>query len=134
MLPDNTASKTIYKNVLAIAMVITIIAIPLIGKLADSVPASTLLPISFLMRGVLIAQFDLITDPRSFYSHILSVTVILASTLQFIVVNSYFLRNLPNGIRGTLLGFYNGFGQQTDIFYLLPRLLQSRGIMSFDHY
>ena len=40
---------------------------------------------------------------------ILSVAVILASTIQFIAVNSYFMRSLPNGIRGAMLGVYNFF-------------------------
>ena len=39
----------------------------------------------------------------------ISVSVILASVVQFIVVNSFFMRNLPNGIRGAMLGVYNFF-------------------------
>ena len=33
----------------------------------------------------------------------------MASTIQFIVVNSFFMRSLPNAIRGTMLGCFNIF-------------------------
>ena len=33
----------------------------------------------------------------------------MASTIQYIVINSFFMRNLPNAIRGTMLGCFNIF-------------------------
>ena len=86
VLADAEEAKTIYKNVLTIGAVAAIISVPIIGKLADSLPTYIFLPLSFFIRGALITQFDLIDDPRTVYSVFISVAVILASTIQFIVV------------------------------------------------
>ena len=47
-------AKTIYKNVLTIGAIAAIIAMPIIGKLADSVPYNCIVPLSFFIRGILI--------------------------------------------------------------------------------
>ena len=38
------------------------------------------------------------------------VAVILFSTLQFVFVNAFFLKNMPNDIRGTMIGVFYFFG------------------------
>ena len=86
VLADAEEAKTIYKNVLTIGAISAIIAIPIIGKLADSVPYNCFFPLSFFIRGILIIQFNDIADPSTVYSMVISVAVILASTIQFIVV------------------------------------------------
>ena len=38
------------------------------------------------------------------------VSVILFSTLQFVFVNAFFLKNMPSDIRGTMIGAFYFFG------------------------
>ena len=109
VLQDNDEAKTVYKNIMVLGVIATAICLPLIGKMVDLIPASIFVPVSFLIRGVLIYQFEVIQDPRSNVSTVICVAVILASSLQFISIHTYFMRSLPNAIRGTMLGVYNLF-------------------------
>ena len=109
MLVDNDEAKTLYKNLMIWAVIATAISLPIIGKMADCVPASIFVPVSFLVRGALVYQFQYISDPRLLTSAVICVAVILASSIQFIAIQSYFMRSLPNAIRGTMLGVYNLF-------------------------
>ena len=54
VLQDNDEAKTLYKNVMVYAVIATAISVPFIGKMADYLPAPIFVPLSFLIRGVLI--------------------------------------------------------------------------------
>lgn len=73
--------KTLYSEVLTGAMIGTLFALPLVGKIADSAPIEWFLPISFLLRGIIAMQFQNITNPESTISIILSMLIIIASAV-----------------------------------------------------
>ena len=54
VLQDNDEAKTLYKNVMVYAVIATAISVPFIGKMVDYLPAPIFVPLSFLIRGVLI--------------------------------------------------------------------------------
>ena len=54
VLQDNDEAKTLYKNFMVYAVIATAISLPVIGKMADCVSASIFVPISFLIRGIVI--------------------------------------------------------------------------------
>lgn len=102
--------KTLYSEVLTGAMIGTLFALPVIGKIADTSPITIFLPGAFLLRGMIAAQFSGIHDPESTTSIIMSMLIIIASAVQYISVEVLFLRSLPNEIRGTMIGISNFFG------------------------
>lgn len=73
--------KTLYSEVLTGAMIGTLFALPIIGKIADTAPIELFLPISFLLRGVIAYQFKNLADPESTLSIILSMLIIIASAV-----------------------------------------------------
>ena len=54
VLEDHDEAKSVYKNVLFIAVITVILTLPILGKLADWLPAHLFAPVSFLIRSVLI--------------------------------------------------------------------------------
>ena len=54
VLVDNDEAKSVYKNILFIGVITVIISLPILGKLADWLPAHLFAPVSFLIRSVLI--------------------------------------------------------------------------------
>ena len=102
--------KTLYSEVLTGAMIGTLFALPIIGKIADTAPIGLFLPGAFLLRGAIASQFKNISEPESTVSIILSMLIIIASAIQYISVEVLFLRSLPNEIRGTMIGLGNFFG------------------------
>ena len=102
--------KTLYSEVLTGAMIGTLFALPIIGKIADTAPIGLFLPGAFLLRGAIASQFKNISEPESTLSIILSMLIIIASAIQYISVEVLFLRSLPNEIRGTMIGLGNFFG------------------------
>lgn len=49
--------KLLYSSVLTGAMIGTLFALPLFGKIADTAPIEVFLPIAFLLRGAIACQF-----------------------------------------------------------------------------
>ena len=101
--------KTLYSEVLTGAMVGTLVAMPLFGKIADTAPIAVFLPIAFLMRGAIAYQFQFISEPESSTAMVLSMLIIVASAIQYISVEVLYLRSLPNDIRGVMIGMSNFF-------------------------
>ena len=98
--------------------------LPAVGKMIDIVPAKIIFPISFLIRGALVGQFNLVQDPKSTYCAVIIISVILSSTVQYICVQALLLRNLPNNIRGVMLSTFWFFGNLgTTIFALVGGIM-----------
>ena len=73
--------KTLYSEVLTGAMIGTLFALPIIGKIADTAPIGLFLPGAFLLRGTIASQFKNIDEPESTLSIILSMLIIIASAI-----------------------------------------------------
>ena len=85
------------------------IVVPIFGKFADVTPAYIIIPIAFLTRCLFAAQVHAVEDPKSIYFAVISVSIVLASTVQVIAVTTLFIRNLPNDIRGAMVGVWHFF-------------------------
>lgn len=57
VLESDERAKTLYSQVLTGAMIGTLFALPVFGKIADTAPISVFLPVAFLVRGVIAYQF-----------------------------------------------------------------------------
>lgn len=110
MIDSEERVKTLYSEVLTGAMIGTLFALPIIGKIADTAPISVFMPVAFLLRGIIACQFSRLHDPESTLSILMSMLIIIASAIQYISVEVLFLRSLPNEIRGTMIGLNNFFG------------------------
>jgi len=82
--------KTLYSEVLTGAMIGTLFALPVIGKIADSAPISIFLPVAFLFRGFIAFQFKNISDPES------------TSSILFVYAYHYCISRPVYKRRGTL--------------------------------
>ena len=85
------------------------IVVPVFGKFVDVAPAYLVLPIAFIARSFFSGQIRFIEDPRSVFSASISVSIVVASTVQVIAVTPHFIKNLPNDIRGAMVGVYLTF-------------------------
>ena len=50
-------AKTYYKNTMTFAVILGILLLPLGGKIADMAPAYCFIPITFLLKSAIAAQF-----------------------------------------------------------------------------
>jgi len=57
MIESDERVKTLYSEVLTGAMIGTLFAMPIFGKIADSAPIAVFMPIAFLLRGAIAYQF-----------------------------------------------------------------------------
>ena len=67
-LESDEAAKTYYKNIMTIAIIIGAVLLPLGGKIADITPAYLFVPITFLLKSSIAAQFSLVDNPVTVYA------------------------------------------------------------------
>ena len=106
VLENDREAKTIYKNTMTVAMIGSAILLPAVGMIIDIVPARIIFPVAFFTRGLLAGQFYFIEDPSSTYSYVLIISVVISSTVQYICVQAFFLKNLPGNIRGVMVSAF----------------------------
>ena len=91
------------------AAISSVVVVLVFGKFADVTPSYIVLPIAFLIRSLFAAQVPALTNPNTIYSVGISVAIVLASTVQVIAVSTLFVRNMPNDIRGAMVGLWHLF-------------------------
>ena len=108
-LESDSQAKKIYSALLTAAAISAMIVVPIFGKYADKIPPSIIIPLVFFIRSATAFQVQKIDDPNGNWFAIVSVSIVLASTIQVITVTTLFIRNLPNDIRGTMVGIWQFF-------------------------
>ena len=91
------------------AAISSVAVVLIFGKFVDVLPSHIVLPVAFLIRSFFAAQVPAVDDPNTLFSVVISVAIILASTVQVIAVSTLFVRNLPNDIRGAMVGLWHLF-------------------------
>ena len=94
-----------YMRITALAVVGLVFFAPLYGLYSDVADPRKVIPISFLIRGLLAACFKFIQDPNTWQGYLLGVSIIIVSAAQFISVEAYFMYRIKKTVRGTLMGF-----------------------------
>ena len=109
VLESEQQAKELYSSILTAAAISSVALVVIFGKFADVTPSYIVLPFAFLMRSLFAAQVPTLVNPNSGYSAAISVSIVLASTIQVIAVSTLFVRNLPNDIRGAMVGLWHLF-------------------------
>lgn len=117
-IPDQVAATGVYTLIVGISMIGGLIAIPLIGILADKVSNKILLPIVFLIRGLCLGAFYFLKDAAGIASIALMTVIIIMSFAEATVLETVFWRKLPGDVRGTMNGCFSAFGMVGTLIYL----------------
>jgi hypothetical protein len=107
---DQNAAKDIISNLNVILVICMVLLFKPMGTFADKVPAYLAIPAAFLTRAIAAASFLLLTSPDSVAAYTVNIVIILATNLENITVDGYFMRHLPKEVRGTMNSGYNFFG------------------------
>lgn len=110
VLESKEESDAIYRNIIIGSSVATIIALPFFGYMADKADARVIVPMAFLVRGLVAALFRFIESPKEWQGFMLCIFLVITSLLQFLAVEVVFMRNMKSTVRGTLSGIAFFFG------------------------
>jgi MFS family permease len=76
-----------------------------VGKIVDKIPPKIIMPISFLMVGLICCAFTFINNPSDFLSYLVWCLLSLFSLFQGVSLEGYFSKNIPKKVRGVMTGF-----------------------------
>ena len=107
---EDKESDKIYRNIILGAQVAILVCVPLYGWYVDKADPRILAPATFFVRAILAASFRFVQDPSEWPSYFLIVTMVVISIIQFLTIETIFLRNMQGHIRGTLSGLAFFFG------------------------
>jgi hypothetical protein len=99
---DNVEAKKIYKHAVIIAMMSSLIFLPLISELSDRVSPLIMLPASFIFRGIAGGCFRLIEDPKSWFTIFLFTMLVVMSSCQYLIIKAWYNRHLVKEVRGNM--------------------------------
>ena len=80
------------------------------GKLADYLPSKISIPCSLLLISIIMASFYYINDPNQFLSYFLWCITSWIFMFERVSMASFFTKNVPKEVRGTMVGFFAFFG------------------------
>ena len=100
----------VYRKITIIAVIVTLVLLPLIGMTADRISSSILFPLAFLLRGIAAFSFQYLSNPRSDWAIFVAISLIVTTLLQNVTVIALFTRNMPSDIRGAMNGLFHFFG------------------------
>lgn len=105
---DQDAQK-IYQKITLIALVGVAFFLPLVGYISDKYGPHITIPLSFVLRAVVLTSFLGIKEPDSVFSYAMCSLIIISSAMQASSIDALFLKTLPKEIRGAMVGTYNMF-------------------------
>lgn len=88
-----------------------IIALPILGKLCDTIDPRKIMPIAFLTRCWTTYMFWMLKDPASFQCFVVCIAMVIATIAEQMTCDSIFMKNLNKETRGILSGAYSFVGQ-----------------------
>lgn len=107
----------IFRRILMISMILTAVALPLIGHLADKTPSRIIIPIAFALRCSAAFSFVTIKVPDTYVAYCSCSLLILATVLENVSVEVLFMRGMPGDVRGAMNGCLHFFGQVGILFF-----------------
>lgn len=117
ILGSKEQGKTIYSNIMVIATLISAFVLPLVGKLCDTYTPKITIPFAFVFRAVTTIFFAYVENPQSMGSLGICISMIIATIVENISVDTIFNKNLPKETRGVLNGVYSMAGQLGILMY-----------------
>lgn len=117
ILGSKEQGKTIYSNIMVIATLISAFVLPVVGKVCDSYTPKITIPFAFVFRAVTTIFFAYVENPQSYGSLAICISMIIATIVENISVDTIFNKNLPKETRGVLNGVYSMAGQLGILMY-----------------
>ena len=117
LLESKEQGKTIYANIMVMATLISAFVLPVVGRACDTMSPKLTIPFAFLFRAVTTYFFAYVKDPRSVGSLAICISMIIATIVENISVDTIFNKNLPKETRGLLNGAYSMAGQVGILLY-----------------
>ena len=77
-----------------------------VGLIIDKISLKIILPISYLVSGIIISTFYFIEDPDGWLSYVIWCLTTLAFCFQIVSLENYFSRNVPKEVRGIMFGIF----------------------------
>ena len=97
-------SRKLYASVMIISVVIGSLIIPVMGKIVDKFNPQIVVPMVFLLRAISIFMFMFVQDPRSFFSYLTSVLMVMGTMSEIVCCDAISLRTANKEIRGVIYG------------------------------
>jgi len=102
---------------MVIATLISAFVLPMVGNACDTLSPKLTIPFAFLFRALTTYFFAHIDNPASYGSLIICISMIIATIVENISVDTIFNKNLPKETRGLLNGAYSIAGQLGILIY-----------------
>lgn len=101
------------------AVIVTLVFLPILGIIGDCMSSTISIPIAFLGRSICGLSFFWVTVPDSYLAYTLSSALVIFTGFETVCVEVYFMKGMPNEIRGTMAGLYAFFGELGCLFYTI---------------
>lgn len=106
VLKSRAQGKTIYMNVMLISVTFAAMVLPVIGKLCDQFNPRDTMPYAFILRGVSTILFWGLEAPDTFAAYSVCSLIIIATTIESMIVDAIFYKAISKETRGILTGAY----------------------------
>lgn len=104
LLESDQQGKEIYIKIMLLAVIVSSIIFPFVGKLIDSVNPRKVIPVAFTFRAILCVYFHYLTAPDSLESYTVIISMIITCVFEDISNNALFYKSLSKDTRGLLYG------------------------------
>ena len=79
---------------------------PLIGQIGDNVPSKVIIPVAFTFRSIMALLFMRIHDPETTFARVIILLMCIFTVVEAISIEVLLMRDMPNKIRGTMMGLF----------------------------
>ena len=101
---EEDESAELYQEMFIYACCASLIAVPLIGIIGDRFRSTIMIPLAFVWRAVSLCLFPLVTTPESPLATFVIILTVVGTTLEIVSVCLLLYRDMPNKLRGVLIG------------------------------
>ena len=99
--------------------IFVVLILPLIGQIGDKVPSKVVIPAAFAFRSIIGMTFIWNNNPASTVSQAMCSLLMIGTLIECISIEVLLMRNMPNQIRGTMMGMFNFFSQVGVLLFTL---------------
>ena len=115
----NGESKNLYQKIILVSTICSIALSPILGIIGDYVPSRVIIPVAFTLRGICGFSFMYMSNPQSVASFFMCCSLIIFTVIEAISIEVLLMRDMPNEIRGTMMGMFAFFGQLGTLMFTL---------------
>ena len=102
-LESNDEAKIVYKNTILISLALSLVILPVAGKIADTIPAFIFIPVCSVVRCAMGLQFQFFTNPASTGARLICALFVILSLLQRLGIETLLVRNVPRTVRALVV-------------------------------